>query len=125
VTDHAAPARDVPLYVASRGRQINTVASREADGVFLSGFAPDDLPVVLDWVRSEGSPTVALFQSARFTSSAAGDPTSIAGEPAKIAEQLRSLVERHRPDTIGLALVDGAPVLEMLPPALEALGRLR
>jgi 5,10-methylenetetrahydromethanopterin reductase len=125
VTDHAAPARDVPLYVASRGRQINTVASREADGVFLSGFAPDDLPVVLDWVRSEGSPTVALFQSVRFTSSAAGDPTSIAGEPAEIAEQLRSLVERYRPDTIGLALVDGAPVLEMLPPAVEALGRLR
>jgi hypothetical protein len=93
--------------------------------VFLSGFAPGDLPVVLDWVRSEGSPTVALFQSARFTSSAAEDPTSVAGEPAEIAEELRCLVEQHRPDTIGLALVDGAPVLDMLPPAIDALSRLR
>lgn len=125
VTDHAAPARQVPLYVASRGPRINTLASREADGVFLSGFAPAELPTALEWVRREGVPAVALYQSVRFTSSEVDDPTSIAGTPAVVAEFLRSLVERHRPDAIGLALVDGEPVLDMLPPAIEALTRLR
>jgi alkanesulfonate monooxygenase SsuD/methylene tetrahydromethanopterin reductase-like flavin-dependent oxidoreductase (luciferase family) len=125
VTEHAAPARAVPLYVASRGEQINTLASRMADGVFLSGFAPDRLPTVLEWVRRHGAPTVALYQSVRFTTSATGDPTSVAGKPAEIARVLRSLVERHRPDTIGLALVDGAAVLDMLAPAIDALHRLR
>jgi alkanesulfonate monooxygenase SsuD/methylene tetrahydromethanopterin reductase-like flavin-dependent oxidoreductase (luciferase family) len=125
VTVHAAPARDVPLYVASRGEQINTLASRVADGVFLSGFAPDELPVVLDWVRREGAPTVALYQSVRFATSAAGDPTSVAGAPAEIVEVLESLVDRHRPDSIGLALVDGAPVLDMLAPAIETLNLFR
>ena len=87
VTAHAAPARDVPLYVASRGEQINTLASREADGVFLSGFDPQHLDPVLGWVRSAGTPTVALYQSVRFRPSETPDPTSITGSPSELAAQ--------------------------------------
>ena len=114
VADHAAPARDVPLYVASRGEQINRLASRDADGVFLSGFDAASLPTVLGWVRSVGSPTVALYQSVRYRPSGVDDATSVAGTPDQVAAFLRSLADRHRPDTIGIALVDGDPVLEMI-----------
>jgi 5,10-methylenetetrahydromethanopterin reductase len=125
VTDHAAPARDVPLYVASRGEQINRLASRLADGVFLSGFPPNRLAEVLGWVRSEGAPWVALYQSARFRTSAEHDPTSVAGTPEEVASVLASLVETHEPASIGLALVDGAPVLDMLADAVATLTLLR
>ncbi len=129
VTDHAAPARDVPLYIASRGEQINTLASREADGVFLSGFDPEQLPTVLGWVRSVGSPKVALYQSVRFRPSASDDPTSddptsVAGTPEELAGWLGALAELHRPDTIGIALVDGDPVVDMVERAVETFDSL-
>jgi 5,10-methylenetetrahydromethanopterin reductase len=125
VTDHAAPARDVPLYVASRGEQINRLASREADGVFLSGFAPDRLDEVLGWVRSDGTPRVALYQSVRYRTDAHDDPTSVSGSPEEIAAMLGALVDAHVPDSIGVALVDGAPVLDMLVDAIETLDAVR
>jgi len=120
----AAPARDVPLYVASRGEQINRLASREADGVFLSGFAPDQLDEVVGWVRSEGSPRIALYQSARFRTSAAGDPTSVAGDPEHVAGVLASLIDAHAPDSIGLALVDGADLSVMMRDAIATFEHL-
>jgi 5,10-methylenetetrahydromethanopterin reductase len=124
VPAHAAPARDVPLYVASRGEQINRLASREADGVFLSGFAPDRLDEVLGWVRSEGAPRVALYQSVRVRTSGDDDPTSVAGSPREIADALRTLVAAHAPDSIGLALVDGADVGAMMHDAIDVFDRL-
>jgi alkanesulfonate monooxygenase SsuD/methylene tetrahydromethanopterin reductase-like flavin-dependent oxidoreductase (luciferase family) len=125
VTDHAAPARDVPLYVASRGEQINRLASREAHGVFLSGFAPDRLDEVLGWARSDGTPRVALYQSVRYRTDAPDDPTSVSGSPEEIASMLGALVDTHAPDSIGVALVDGAPVLDMLADAIETLDAVR
>lgn len=125
VTPHAAPARSVPLYVASRGEQINRLASRMADGVFLSGFAPDRLDEVVPWVRSDGSPRVALYQSARFSTPADADPTSVSGSPVDVAEFLRGLVDRHRPDSIGVALVDGDDLRVMMSNAITTLERLR
>ena len=125
VADHAAPARDVPLYVASRGEQINRLASREADGVFLSGFEPARLATVLEWVRSEGSPIVALYQSVRFRPSTRDDPTSITGSPSELAEALRALAATHCPDVLGIALVDGDPISSMMEHAVAALGPLK
>jgi alkanesulfonate monooxygenase SsuD/methylene tetrahydromethanopterin reductase-like flavin-dependent oxidoreductase (luciferase family) len=119
VADHAAPARDVPLYVASRGEQINTLASREADGVFLSGFPAAGLPTVLGWARRHGTPAVALYQSVRFRTRDPGDPTVVGGDPATVAEALRGLVAQHRPDAIGLALVDGDRPSTMVERAVE------
>jgi len=124
VPGFAAPSRDVPLYVASRGEQINRLASREADGVFLSGFAPDRLDEVVGWVRSEGSPRIALYQSARFRTSAAGDPTSVAGDPEYVAGVLTSLIDAHAPDSIGLALVDGADLATMMSDAIATFEHL-
>jgi alkanesulfonate monooxygenase SsuD/methylene tetrahydromethanopterin reductase-like flavin-dependent oxidoreductase (luciferase family) len=124
VPHHAAPARDVPIYVASRGEQINRLASREADGVFLSGFAVDGLDDVMEWVRSEGSPRVALYQSVRLRSSASGDPSAVAGTPAQVAEVLSSLVATHAPDSIGVALVDGDDLATMMDDAIAVLDHL-
>jgi 5,10-methylenetetrahydromethanopterin reductase len=125
VTAHAAPARDVPLYVASRGEQINTLASREADGVFLSGFDPQRLDPVLAWVRSAGAPTVALYQSVRFRPSEMPDPTSITGPPSELGGRLRDLVKLHHPDTIGIAPVDGDDVRSMMQRSIETLQHFR
>jgi 5,10-methylenetetrahydromethanopterin reductase len=125
VTPHAAPSRAVPLYVASRGEQVNRLASRSADGVFLSGFAPGRLDEVIGWARSEGSPRVALYQSARFVTSGDGDPTSVCGSPVEIAGFLRELVERHRPDSIGVALVDGDDLAAMMANAVATLEHVR
>jgi hypothetical protein len=119
VPAHAAPARNVPLYVASRGEQINRLASREADGVFLSGFAPDRLDEVLGWVRSEGVPRVALYQSVRLRTSGEHDPTSVTGTPHEIADALNTLVAAHAPDSIGVALVDVADIGAMMNDAIE------
>lgn len=124
VPDFAAPARDVPLYVASRGEQINRLASRHADGVFLSGFAPEQLAEVVGWVRSVGSPRVALYQSARFQTSATDDPTSVSGDPDQIADELASLVHAHAPHSIGIALVDGTDLATMVDNAITTFARL-
>lgn len=124
VPSHAAPARDVPLYVASRGEQINRLASREADGVFLSGFAPDRLDEVLGWVRSENAPRVALYQSVRMRSPGEHDPTSVSGTPSEIADVLDMLIAAHAPDSIGLALVDGADLGAMMRDAIGVLDLL-
>jgi 5,10-methylenetetrahydromethanopterin reductase len=124
VGDHAAPARRVPLYVASRGEQINSLASREADGVFLSGLSPEQVPTVLGWARRSGRPAVALYQSVRFRPGARDDPSVVVGEPAQVALALRELVDAHDPDSIGLALVDGDPVAVMIERAAATFGEL-
>jgi 5,10-methylenetetrahydromethanopterin reductase len=124
VMAHAAPARDVPIYVASRGEQINRLASREADGVFLSGFAPNQLDDVIGWVRSGGSPRVALYQSVRVRSSASEDPSSIAGTSDEIADVLSSLVAAHAPDSIGVSLVDGLDLPTMMSDAIAVLDQI-
>lgn len=124
VPEFAAPARDVALYVASRGEQINRLASRDADGVFLSGFSPDQLDDVVGWVRSEGSPRIALYQSARFRTSADSDPTSVSGDPEHVADALASLIGAYAPDSIGLALVDGGDLPTMMRDAIATFGHL-
>lgn len=118
---HAAPARSVPIFVASRGEQINKLASREADGVFLSSWVLDSLGIAVEWARSVRPIHVAMYPSIRFRPDAPNDPTSLSGDPAAVAAGLVDLVERHRPESIGLALVDGDRVPQMVESALEAI----
>lgn len=118
---HASPGRSVPIFVGSRGEQINKLASREADGVFLSSWALDSLGTAVEWARSARPIHVALYPSIRFRADAASDPTSLCGDPAAVAAGLVELVERHRPESIGLALVDGDPIPRMVESALEAI----
>lgn len=121
---HAAPARQVPIYLGARGEQMNRLASKVADGVFLSGFALDGLAEPVGWARSTHPVAVALYASVRFRSDAPADPTALIGAPDLVTAGLAELVGRHQPHTIGLALVDGDPVPVMMERAIAALGPL-
>ena len=122
---HAMPARHVPIFVGSKGEQITRMASREADGVFLSGFDLGRVGEAVAWARSVRPIHVGLFASARFRRAAAHDPTSLSGEPTEVARAMMALVAQHRPETIGLALVDGDHVGDMVEKALEAVRQFR
>jgi 5,10-methylenetetrahydromethanopterin reductase len=126
VMPHAAPARRVPIYVAAKGEQLNRLGANEADGVFLSGFRLAEVGQAVEWARSSGRAVhVALYASVRFRTDAPDDPTALSGSPAEIARGLLELVRRHRPDSIGMALVDGDPVDTMLDAAIETLRAYR
>ncbi len=81
VPEHAMPPRDVPIFVASRGEQINRLASREADGVFLSGLALDRVDETIGWARSVRPIHAALYPSVRFRDDAPADPSALRGTP--------------------------------------------
>lgn len=121
---HGVPERAVPIHVGAKGEQLNRMASREADGVFLSGFALDALDAPVAWARSVRPVHVGLFASARFRADAPLDPTSISGTPTSVGARLGSFVERHWPETIGLALVDGDHPVLMVERAIEAFSAL-
>jgi alkanesulfonate monooxygenase SsuD/methylene tetrahydromethanopterin reductase-like flavin-dependent oxidoreductase (luciferase family) len=121
--EHASPPRMVPQFVGARGEQLNRLASREADGVFLSGFAPTDLDRVVGWARSHRPIAVALYQSVRFSTPA--DRWSMAGPPRDLAGRIAALAHEHRPDSLGLALVDGVDLSTMIDGALETIEALR
>jgi alkanesulfonate monooxygenase SsuD/methylene tetrahydromethanopterin reductase-like flavin-dependent oxidoreductase (luciferase family) len=115
---HAAPGRDVPIFLGARGEQMNRLASRRADGVFLSGFDLTALAAPVAWARSERPIHVALYASARFAEPPSSDPTALSGTPETVAGGLHRLVTEHRPDTIGLALVDGRSPQRMMASAI-------
>lgn len=115
--DHAAPPRSIPQFVGARGPQLNRLASRIADGVFLSGFDTENASAVVREARSIRSIHVNLCLSARFDGVA--DEWSIAGDEAGIARQLRIAIDRDHPDTIGIALVDRDPLPRMIERAIR------
>ena len=123
--NHAAPAREVPIYVGAKGEQLNRLASREADGTFVSGFALDQLATPVAWARSVRPITVALYPSVRFRPDAPADPTSLSGTPTEVAVGMAALAEKHEPACIGLALVDGDSIPVMMTKAVETLERYR
>ena len=120
---HAAPPRAIPQFVGARGEQLNRLASREADGVFLSGFEHHDIGRVIGLARSHRPIAIALYQSVRFTTPE--DRWSIAGSPASLATRVASLASEFSPDSLGLALVDGADLGTMIAGAIETIGHLR
>ena len=86
VTEAAAGA-PLPLFVGARGPRLNRLASRRADGAFVSGMPPFRYPDVIAWARSERPIDIALYPSVAFTEEA---------------------VERHRPEMIW-SLIDTPP----------------
>lgn len=120
---HAAPPRSIPVFVGSRGPLINRLASSSADGVFLSGFRPDELEQAVGWARSIRPVEVALYQSIRFTTEP--DPSSIRGSVSELARDLKVLAAEHRPSSLGMALVDLGPPVSMVDRAAEVLAELR
>lgn len=121
---HASPPRDVPVFIGSRGEQTLRLASREADGAFFSGLPDEMLDDAFAWVRSERSIDVALYQSVRFRPGATEAPSFLCGPPDVVAPRLAALVDRHRPASIGISLVDGDPVGVMLERAIETFALL-
>ncbi len=117
---HASPPRNVPVFVGSRGEQTLRLASREADGVFLSGLAASELDTAVGWARSVRWIDVALYQSVRSRAGATDDPSCVVGDADTVAGTLRQLVDRHGPSSIGIALVDGDPVGSMVESAIDA-----
>jgi hypothetical protein len=63
-----------------------------------------------------------LCISARY--SGVADDWSVAGDPNEVATHLRDAVERHRPDTIGVALVDRDPLDVMVSRAVSTFSLL-
>lgn len=120
---HAAPPRTIPQFVGARGEQLNRLASREADGVFLSGFEHHDIGRVIGLAHSHRRIAIALYQSVRFF--APEDRWSIAGSPVSLATRLASLAAEFAPDSLGLALVDGVDLSAMVDGAIETIGHLR
>lgn len=121
---HASPARDVPIHIGARGEQMNRLASRIADGVFLSGFDLGRLDEPVAWARSVRPIDVAIYASVRFRADAPADPTCLTGTPASIASRLEELIDRYAPTTIGLALVDGDAPTVMTERAAETFSLL-
>lgn len=125
---HAMPARRVPIFVASRGEQINRLASSDADGVFLSGIALDRIGETIRWAQSVRPIDVALFPSARFREADPADSpdaAALVGSPGRVAELLVDLAARHAPTTIGLCLVDGDELTTMVRRASETIDLFR
>lgn len=120
---HASPPRAIPQFVGARGEQLNRLASREADGVFLSGFPIADLTRVVGWCRAHRPIDVALYQSVRFSTPA--DDWSMAGTPRELADRLVRLADEHSPTSLGLALVDGDNLDDMTDGALETIDAIR
>lgn len=110
--DHAAPPRPVPIWVGARGPQLLALAAREADGVFVSGCAPDQHDRVLDIVgpaRTAGRAVgLALYLS--VAAQAVGPATWRWDE---IAGVLETEAARVGPTSIGLNLV------ELIDPAVD------
>lgn len=116
---HAAPARPVRQFVGARGPQLNRLASRLADGVFLSGLTSEEIPRVIAEARFHRPIDVALYQSVHFTGRA--DERSLQGTSSEVVKTLRALAAEHRPASLGLALVDREPLRNLVPRACEVL----
>lgn len=125
VPTHAMPARTVPIHIGSRGEQINRLASREADGVFLSGLTLSDVEAPVSWARSSRQIHIGLYSSVRFRMHTVDDATSLSGSPSEVAAGLQRLIEAVHPDTIGLAFVDGDRISTMVEQGVATFAALR
>lgn len=116
---HAAPPRHVRQFVGARGPQLNRLASRLADGVFLSGLTAAEIPQAIANSRFHRPIDVALYQSVEFSGS--GGERSVSGSKNEIVQRLGSLCAEHQPTSMGIALVDRAPLRDLVLRACEVL----
>jgi 5,10-methylenetetrahydromethanopterin reductase len=61
---HALHAPDLPVFIGSRAPRFNRWASAAADGAFVAGVAPSQVPEVVGWARSVRDIPIALYVSA-------------------------------------------------------------
>jgi len=114
---HGSPPRHIRQYIGARGPQLNRLASASADGVFLSGLTEAEIPLVIQEAHSVHPVEVALYQSVSFKGQ--GNDRCVAGTTKEIASKLRSLHETYSPRSLGVALVDGLPLDDLISEVLE------
>lgn len=98
---HAFGPRSVPIWVGTRGPQMSRLAARMADGILVSGCTPEQHVEIVARVRQVGNIEITLHQSASSTDSR----ESVLPWDA-VGERLAQEVELHRPDAVGISLVD-------------------
>ncbi|HEY2595750.1 MAG TPA: LLM class flavin-dependent oxidoreductase [Chloroflexota bacterium] len=64
--DGAIRAPDMPIFVGSRSRRINRLASERADGAFVAGIPVSQAAEVVGWARSVRRIPIALYISVAF-----------------------------------------------------------
>jgi 5,10-methylenetetrahydromethanopterin reductase len=64
--DGAMQAPDMPIFVGSRSRRINCLASERADGAFVAGIPVSQAAEVVGWARSVRRIPIALYISVAF-----------------------------------------------------------
>jgi 5,10-methylenetetrahydromethanopterin reductase len=62
----AMQAPDLPIFVGSRSRRINRLASARADGAFVAGVPVSQAAEVVGWARSVRRIPIALYVSVAF-----------------------------------------------------------
>ncbi len=62
----ALQAPDMPIFVGSRSRRINRLASARADGAFVAGLPVSQVAEVVGWARSVRQIPIALYVSVAF-----------------------------------------------------------
>jgi 5,10-methylenetetrahydromethanopterin reductase len=100
---HAAPNRSIPIWVGARGPQLVRLAARLADGLFVSGYSPDELESILANAATIGPVDIALYQTA-VTSPTRPNESSWDAVASSLAEQSVAFA----PASIGLNLVQFA-----------------
>jgi 5,10-methylenetetrahydromethanopterin reductase len=66
--DSAMRAPELPIFVGSRSRRINRLASARADGAFVAGVPVSQAAEVVGWARSVRRIPIALYVSVAFES---------------------------------------------------------
>lgn len=98
---HAFGPRSVPIWVGTRGPQMSRLAVREADGILVSGCTAQEHVEIVERVRATGAIEIALHLSASST-----DRRDSVLPWDVVGEQLAQDAAIHRPDALGISLVD-------------------
>ena len=98
---HAFGPRSVPIWIGTRGPQMSRLAAREADGILVSGCTAAQHIEIVERVRATGSIEVALHQSVSST-----DHRDSVLAWDDVGERLSEEAAIHRPDALGISLVD-------------------
>jgi len=118
---HAVPPREIPVWIGARGPQLVRLATRVADGLFLSGCSSEQHEAIIDNASTVGARATAIYQTAVDSPSSSSE--------LDWDDAHRALVDatgRFGPVSIGLNLVQlatpGTNPIPLVERAAELLG---
>ena len=126
---HAFGPRSVPIWVGTQGPQMSRLAARQADGIILMGCTAQLHVEIVERVRAIRAIEIAILQSASAAGPAksaiprSSDPVPHGARTAEktravdvesdrvlpwevVGERLANEAALHRPDALGISLVD-------------------